>query len=342
MENELIKNGKTKYLILSLLLFATIVFCICLGSVNIPLADVFNAFVNSLKGLEPKGPYESIIIHVRTPRVLSVALVGMALSLSGAVMQGLLKNPLADGSTLGVSTGASLGAVLAIVLGIRFTALPFAGTMIMAIIFAFLSLIFILSLSYKLDYSLSTNTIILMGIIFSMFVNSLISLLLVFSGDNIKSIIFWSMGSLQGSTYENVVVLLIAVIIFSIIIISKSDELNAFALGEEIASNLGVDTKKIKLILLITSSALIGITVSVGGTIGFVGLVIPHITRLITGPNHMKLLPSSMFIGSSFLMVADLVARTMFKPLELPIGVVTSLIGSVLFVYIFSKNRMVR
>lgn len=342
MGKEIIKNGKIKYLLLLLLLVMTIIFCICVGSVNIPLRDVFVAFLNSLKGLKPSGPYESIIIHVRTPRVFSVALVGMALSLSGAVMQGLLKNPLADGSTLGVSTGASLGAVLAIVLGIRFTSLPFAGTMIMAIVFAFLSLVFILSLSHKLDYSLSTNTIILMGIIFSMFVNSLISLLLVFSGDNIKSIIFWSMGSLQGSTYENVIVLLVSVLIFSFVIISKSDELNAFALGEEIAGNLGVDIKKIKLVLLITASALIGITVSVGGTIGFVGLVIPHMTRLITGPNHRKLLPASMFVGSTFLMMADLVARTLFKPLELPIGVVTSLIGSVLFVYIFSKNRMVR
>lgn len=342
MNNKTGINDKIKYMIFFSVTVFTLILCICLGSVNIPISKVFFSFINKFKGFEPAGSYENIIIHVRTPRVLSVALVGMALSLSGAVMQGLLKNPLADGSTLGVSAGASLGAVLAIVLGIKFTSLPFAGTMVMAVIFAFLSLLLILSLSYRLDYSLSTNTIILIGIIFAMFINSLISVLLVFSGDNIKSIIFWSMGSLQGSSYENVVVLLVTILIFTIIILSKASELNAFALGEEVAGNLGVNIRRTKLVLLISASALIGITVAVGGTIGFVGLVIPHMTRLITGPNHSKLLPATIFIGSSFLMIADLIARTVFTPLELPIGVVTSLIGSVLFIYIFSKNRVVR
>ncbi len=341
MKNNTGFNVKIKYMMFFSLTVFTIIFCICLGSVNIPINEVFSSFINKFKGLEPVGAYQNIIIHVRTPRVLSVALVGMALSLSGTVMQGLLKNPLADGSTLGVSAGASLGAVLAIVLGIKFNSLPFAGTMVMAVIFAFLSLLLILSLAYRLDYSLSTNTIILIGIIFAMFINSLISVLLVFSGDNVKSIIFWSMGSLQGSSYENVIVLLVTITIFTIIILSKSSELNAFALGEEVAGNLGINIRRTKLVLLVSASALIGVTVAVGGTIGFVGLVIPHMTRLITGPNHSKLLPATIFIGSSFLMIADLIARTLFTPLELPIGVVTSLIGSVLFIYIFSKNRMV-
>ena len=149
----------------------------------------------------------SSILPIRLPRVLCVALTGAALSLAGAAMQGLLKNPLADGSTLGVSSGASLGAVIAIAFGVTLPGLPFAGTMGMAIVFAFLSLLVILGLSYKLDRSLSTNTIILIGVIFSMFVSSIMSIVITFAADKVQRITFWTMGSLSGSTYQNAAVL---------------------------------------------------------------------------------------------------------------------------------------
>lgn len=254
-------------------------------------------------------------------------------------MQGLLRNPLADGSTLGVSSGASLGAVIAIAFGFSLPALPFAGTMVLAIAFAFLSLMIILSLAYKLDHTLETNTIILIGIIFSMFVNSLLSLIITFASDRIKQITFWTMGSLSGSHYGNALVLFIGLILFGTVILLHSRELNAFAIGEDKARNIGINVRSVKLIIMIAVSALIGICVSIGGTIGFVGLVTPHMVRMITGPNHKRLLPASLFAGASFLMLADLVARILFNPLELPIGVVTSFIGALLFVYIFYNSR---
>ncbi|HPR40577.1 MAG TPA: iron ABC transporter permease, partial [Oscillospiraceae bacterium] len=268
-----------------------------------------------------------------------VALVGASLSLCGGAMQGLLKNPLADGSTLGVSSGASLGAVIAIAFGITVPSLPFAGTMVMAMLFAFLSLVIILSLAYKLDFSLSTNTIILIGVIYSMFVSSILSLIITFASDKVKHITFWTMGSLQGTSYDNALVLLVALAIFGSMILGKARELNAFAVGEDIARNIGVDVRKVKFQILICVSALIGVCVSIGGTIGFVGLVTPHIIRLIVGPNHRRLLPASLFAGAIFLMFADLVARILLNPLELPIGVVTSFIGSIVFVYIFYRSR---
>ena len=327
------------YIILAAAAVLVFTLSICLGSVNVPLSQTLNTIWRAVMGITDKSSASSIIISVRIPRVMCAALTGAALSLCGAAMQGLLKNPLADGSTLGVSSGASLGAVIAIVFGITLPALPFAGTMVMAMIFAFASLVLILSLAYRLDKSLSTNTIILMGVIFSMFASSIISLVITFAADKVKHITFWTMGSLSGSTDENALALFAALIIFGGAMLSMTRELNAFSIGEDNALSVGVNVKRTKLIILICASAMIGVTVSVGGTIGFVGLTVPHMTRMITGPNHKRLLPACVFAGSIFLMLCDLAARTLLSPLELPIGVVTSLIGAVAFVIIFFRTR---
>lgn len=332
-----------EYLLFGVAALAVLALCVCVGSVNIPLRDIVVAIWNTLFGLPvPKGTAQSIIVFIRFPRVLCVALVGASLSLCGGAMQGLLRNPLADGSTLGVSSGASLGAVVAIAFGITLPGIPFAGTMVMAMLFAFLSLVVILSLAYKLDYSLSTNTIILIGVVFSMFINSIISFIIAFSHEKIKTITFWTMGSLSGSSYRNVLVLLGAMLLFGGLLLGHARELNAFAVGEDNARHIGVDVRRVKLVVLITVSALIGVCVSIGGSIGFVGLVMPHMTRMLVGPNHKRLLPASMFSGAVFLMLADLAARTLLSPLELPLGVVTSFIGAIVFIYIFYTTRKVR
>ena len=332
-----------KYIIFAVVTLAVLILCVCVGSVNIPLSETFSVLKNNILGRTASSSiYDSIIIFIRLPRVICVALVGASLSLCGAAMQGLLRNPLADGSTLGVSSGASLGAVISIAFGITIPGFPGGGTMIMAIIFAFGSLVLILALAYKLDFSLSTNTIILIGIIFTMFVNSILSLVITFAGDRVKTIMFWTMGSLSGSSYANVITLLISFVICCIILLNYTNELNAFAIGEDNARHIGVNVRRVKVIILVTVSILIGINVSIGGTIAFVGLVIPHITRMLTGPNHKLLLPGAVFIGAIFLMLADLISRIILNPLELPIGVVTSLIGSIVFVFIFYKARKVK
>ena len=319
----------------------TLIACVCVGSVNIPFGDTALVLWKALLGQEiPKDiTAGSIILSVRLPRVLCVALTGAALSLCGTAVQGLLKNPLADGSTLGVSSGASLGAVFAIAFNITLPGLPFSGTMIMAILFAFFSFVIIMALAYRLDYSLSTNTIVLIGIVYSMFVNSVMSLVVTFAHDKIKSITFWTMGSLAGSSYRNAAVLGIVLAVGCVVLFSLAQELNAFAIGEDNARHVGVNVRRVRIITLVTVSALIGVCVSIGGTIGFVGLVTPHIVRMITGPNHRRLLPAVTFGGAVFLMLADLIARVILRPLELPIGVVTSFIGAILFVYIFYRTR---
>lgn len=326
----------SQFILLPLLTVAVFLLCICIGSANVPLRDTLTVISRAVLRQEQTDTLNaSIILTVRIPRVLCVALTGASLSLAGAAMQGLLKNPLADGSTLGVSAGASLGAVTAIAFGVTTPFLPFAGTIVLAIVFAFASLLLILFLSYKLDSSLSTNTIILIGVIFSMFVSSILSMIITFVPEKLKSITFWTMGSLQGSTYANVLLLAAALLVCGTVVLLRAEVLNAFSVGEDNARHIGVNVKAEKLVLLITVSVLIGVCVSVGGTIGFVGLVTPHMVRLLVGPNHRRLLPLCLFGGAVFLMLCDLAARVLFDPLELPIGVVTSLVGAVVFVLVF-------
>ena len=331
------------YVLFALALIAAMLLCICVGSVSIPLGDTLTAMWNTLWGMEvPAGISKNIILNVRLPRVINVALVGAALSLSGAAMQGLLRNPLADGSTLGVSSGASLGAVIALAFGVTIPGTAYGGTMLLAMGFAFLSLTLILSLAYVLDRSLSTNSIILIGVIFSMFASSVINLIVSFAEDHIKSITFWTMGSLSGTNFGHARILALALLFCGGIILRYARELNAFAIGEDNARHIGVNVRRVKLIILITVSVLIGVCVSISGTISFVGLVMPHMARMITGPNHRRLLPASMFSGAIFLLLADLVARTLLRPIELSIGVVTSLVGAVAFITIFYRTRKAR
>lgn len=329
-----------EYLLFGAATLAALVLCVGVGSVNIPVQDTLAVIWSAVWKLPvPEGISDAIILSVRIPRVLCVALTGASLSLCGAAMQGLLKNPLADGSTLGVSSGASLGAVLAIAFNITIPGIPFAGTVVMAMAFAFASLLIILTLAYKLDFSLSTNTIILIGVIYSMFASSIMSLAITFASDKIRHITFWTMGSLQGTNYGNALLLLATLALFGSVIALRARALNAFAVGEDNARNIGVNVRRVKLTILVCVSAIIGVCVSIGGTIGFVGLVTPHMVRMLVGPNHRRLLPASLFAGAIFLLLADLVARVLLNPLELPIGVVTSFVGAVVFVLIFYASR---
>ena len=313
---------------------------VCWGSVDIPLGDTLRVLWNALLGRPiPQGLPGAILLDVRLPRPLCVALVGAALSLAGAAMQGLLRNPLADGSTLGVASGASLGAVLAIALGVQLPGLPIGGTAAMAILFAFLSLLLILGLAARLDGGLATQTVILLGVMFSMLATSLTSLVSLLFPEKLRSITFWTMGSLQGSDYAQAALLAAALALAGGTLYFTARELNAFTLGEEQAGNLGVNVRSCKLRVLFCVAALTGVSVAVGGGIGFVGLLVPHMTRRLLGPDHSRLLPGAACFGATFLLLADLLSRVLLRPLELPVGAVTSLVGAGAFVYIFYTTR---
>ena len=330
-----------EYLAFIAAVFLTFILCVSVGTVRLPWSDVLHYLQDLIFGTQHEYAVSSAsaIMTVRVPRVICVALSGMSLALCGCAMQGLLKNPLAEGSTLGVSSGAALGAIIAIAFDISLPVMALAGPTVMAMLFAFGSIMLILTLAYKLDYSLSTNTIVLLGVIYSMCISSIIMFITTFASEKIRSITFWTMGSLQGSTYTEALMLLGVLAVCGTIILSRSEELNAFAIGEDNARSIGIDVRKTRLTILIAVSALIGTCVSIGGSIGFVGLVVPHMTRMIVGPNHKRLLPATLFSGAVFLMIMDLISRVIMRPRELPIGAVTSLIGAVLFVFIFAGTR---
>lgn len=315
-----------KYILGIAVTAAVFAVCVVFGSGNF-VEDAQNAMSN-------------IVFTVRLPRVICVALIGAGLSICGVAMQGLLRNPLADGTTLGVSSGASLGAVIAIVIGGALpAALSGAGTVVFAMLFAFGSLALIMGLAYRLDTSLSTNTIILVGVVFGMFASALISLLIAMFPEHVQTITFWTMGSVTGVNYQQCAMLAVLIGVGLIIVAPLTRDLNALAIGEENASHLGVNVRRSKVLLMLATAIMIGGCVSVAGTIGFVGLVVPHISRMIVGPNNRRVLPFAIFFGADFLMLTDLVSRTIIAPKELPIGVITSLIGSVIFIYIFYKQR---
>lgn len=307
--------------------FTTIIYIITNGAIPLISPDDINPMVYN------------IVFSIRLPRVLLAMLVGFSLAIAGAAFQGLLKNPLADPYTLGVSSGASVGAVVVLFLGLS---LPVVGRFtlpLMSIIFALLTLFLVLGFARLVERKMSVETIILTGIIFSSFLGALISLMIALSGEELRQIVVWLMGSVSMRGWDYVLMILPFTIIGVLVLLMNSKELNALSFGEETAYQLGVDVTRRKLFILVGASLLTGSAVAVSGTIGFVGLVIPHMTRMIWGPNHYRLLPLSMINGGTFIILADLIARTIIAPQELPIGVLTSLIGAPIFAVIF-LNRI--
>jgi iron complex transport system permease protein len=282
---------------------------------------------------------EIIIWNIRLPRVLLAFCIGASLALAGAAFQGLLRNPLADPYTIGVSSGASLGAVLVLFfqvsVGLGIFTLP-----VVAIIFGLISLFIVFGLVRLSSKSLAIETIILAGIIVSAFIGSIVSLIISLSDrESMTQIIYWLYGSVGMRGWSHIQLILPFMLIGSFILIYHYRELNALALGEDAADHIGVDVKKGKTFVLIGASLLTGAAVAVSGSIGFVGLVIPHLIRLVTGPNHRHVLPLSMLVGGAFLILADLMARTIIAPKELPIGVITALIGAPVFALLLIRER---
>lgn len=284
---------------------------------------------------------EMIIWNIRFPRVLLAMFVGASLALAGAAFQGLLRNPLADPYTIGVSSGAALGAVAVLFFNITIIGLGSFTLPVVAIISGLLSLLLVFGLVRLSNRGLAIETIILAGIIISAFIGSLISLIIALGDkDSMTQIIYWLYGSVGMRSWGHVQLIFPFMIVGAILLFLHYRELNAMALGEEAADHIGVNVKRGKILILLGASLLTGSAVAVSGSIGFVGLVIPHLVRLLTGPNHRHVLPLSMLVGGGFLVLADLMARTIIAPKELPIGVITALIGAPVFAALLVRERI--
>jgi iron complex transport system permease protein len=267
-------------------------------------------------------------------------LVGASLALAGAALQGLLKNPLADPYTLGVSSGASVGAVFVIFFGLS---LPIIGKFtlpFLAIIGGFMTIFAVILFTKFVDRMMKMETIILTGIIFSSFLGAFLSLMIALTGEELRQVIYWLLGGVSMRGWDYIYIMLPFFFIGSLLLLMNGTELNILSFGEEKAMHLGVQVPQRKMMILSASSILTGAAVAVSGTIGFVGLVIPHLTRLAWGTDHRHLLPLSLLHGAAFLIAADLVARTIISPTELPIGVITAMIGAPVFAIILIRQRM--
>lgn len=325
---------------------AAILAGISIGSVRVPVGDIVNIMFGKvlpvLNGKQTDPMYANIVMNIRLPRVVLAGLVGASLAIAGAAFQGLLRNPLADPYTLGVSSGASVGAVVTLFYQISLPLVGIYTLPLLSIASAFITIVIVLFFAKSIDKSMKVETIILTGIIFSSFLGALISLMIALSGEELRQIIGWLLGSVSMRGWSYVQIILPFLIVGSVVLLLNARELNAIAFGEERAQYLGVNVPVRKFAVLAASSMITGSAVAVSGAIGFVGLVIPHLTRILWGPDHKHLLPLSMLIGAGFLILADLAARSVIEPAEIPIGVITALIGAPVFAFILLRRRMER
>ncbi len=304
---------------------------VSVGSVKVPLSTLWDTGTDEVAA--------NIVWKIRMPRVLLAGLVGASLAIAGAAFQSLLKNPLADPYTLGVSSGASVGAVATLFFGLSIPVLGAFTLPVFSMLGALATMLLVMGFAKLVDHAMKMETIILTGIIFSSFLGSVISLMIALTGEELRQIIGWLLGSVSMRGWNYVQMVLPFVIVGTLLLWLNRRELNAMLFGEERARYLGVDVKKRKLMILIGGSMLTGGAVAVSGTIGFVGLVVPHMTRLLFGSDNRHVLPLSFVNGASLLIICDLVSRTIISPAELPIGVITAFIGAPVFAFIFFRQR---
>jgi iron complex transport system permease protein len=337
-----VANTKKLWIIplMALLLVALVILAMAVGTVYVPFKTIIRVILSNWgltdnSGIELK--YQAIIYSIRFPRVLSAVLIGAALATAGAVMQGMFRNPMADPGIIGVSSGAGLGAVIAIALGL--TAKSIFALPLFASIGALAAAILIFLLSLR-GGKVSVFTLILSGIAVSTFLGAAISMVLSFvSKDSVSQFIFWAMGTLYNIRWESIRIVFIPILIGVAILLFFSRELNIMLLGEEEAQSVGLNSSKTRMLLLLLVSIITASAVCISGPISFVGLIVPHIMRLIVGPDHKILLPSSAVGGAIFLVGCDLVARTVFLPQEINVGIVTSLLGAPYFLFLLIKSR---
>jgi len=332
------------YAILGLLIAfgGVVAFATTVGSVHIPFLTTCRVLLSQLPLVDIAPTWvsatETIILEIRLPRVILAGLVGAALALAGATYQGLFRNPLADPYLIGVAQGAALGAVIGFLLPFDWRGAGFGIIPILAFTGAIFSVAIVYGLA-RVGKTVPVTTLILAGVALGALWGSVVSYLIINSGEKIHGIVFWLMGSFSLSEWSEVMVVLPYVVVGVAIILLYSRSLNVMQLDEEQAQQLGINVEKVKLILLVAATLITAAAVSFVGTIGFVGIIIPHAVRLIWGPDHRFLLPLSVLTGAVFLIIADLIARTALAPTEVPVGVITAICGVPFFLYLLRRKK---
>ena len=276
-----------------------------------------------------------IFWQLRLPRVLMSVMVGAVLSVCGAAYQSIFRNPLTDPYVLGVSSGASLGAAVAILLGLEAFLWGVGG---MALVAALLTVVLIYRIA-SIGNRMHTTTLLLTGVCLTLLISALISFLMVMNQEKMDTIIFWTMGSFGSASWADVAVLAPIAVMGIAVVLWYGRDLNLLLAGSEAAQSMGVEVERVKRVLLIATTLMVAFAVSTCGVIGFVGLIVPHAVRLVTGPDNRKVVPYAMLCGALFVLVCDTLARTLLRPAELPVGSLTSMVGAPLFIYLLYKNK---
>lgn len=339
------KRGKktTLFISLLLLLLLTILLATAIGAVaihpGVTVRVVLSRLgVTAIETGDIGRNTAAIIWNLRLPRVILGVLIGASLALAGTTFQGLLRNPLADPFTIGVSSGAATGATLAIFLR-QLTGLHFPQMIpLFAFAGALLAMFFVYNLA-KIGGQVPVVTLLLAGVVVSSFLSAVISLLMVLAGENMQGIFFWLSGGLLMRSWPEVGFVAPYLLVGSGVLYAYARDLNILLLGEESALHLGVRVEFTKKLLLVTASLVTAAAVSVSGMIGFVGLIIPHAVRMVTGPDHRVLLPAAALVGGIFLVWADVAARTALAPQEIPVGIITAFVGAPFFIYLLRKKK---
>jgi iron complex transport system permease protein len=341
------------YLILLVLLFlSSILISLNMGFSQVPFPDIVKIllkhipFVGDSFQLTPfQASKESIIILVRLPRILAGALVGAALAAAGTIFQGMFRNPMADPYTTSASSGASLGAAAAIVLGLGIAQFGIFTIPLFAFVGCMLSVLVVYFIS-RVGSRVPISTLLLSGIAVGIFELAIVTYLQTIAGDKLGPLTFWLIGSLSSTRTTWTGLLSIAPFILVGIFVTYfySRDLNILTLGEDQAQHLGINLERLKLILLLLGAVLTGAAVAISGLIGFIGLMIPNLTRLIVGPDHRILIPASVFLGATFLVLCDGVTRFLTSPSspqEVPVGVITAVIGVVFFLFLLRRKKRI-
>lgn len=340
------KTTTTKLVILLFfILYGAAIASVTIGPMNISLSQSINALLpNVLQTQEIPSHIALVVQQIRLPRTLLAISVGAILAITGVVMQGLFRNPLADPGIIGVSAGASLGAAIAIVLfsslAQNYPLLLLFGTVPL---FSFLGGAITTIIVYKLGtnaYGTSVTMMLLAGVAVGALSGAGLGLMNYYADDQaLRDLSLWTMGSLAGANMEGLILSFSALVILFTLFYKEANSLNALLLGESEAKHLGIRVQSLKRRLILLAAAGVGITVSLAGMIGFIGLIVPHLGRMLIGPNHKLLLPISMLIGALLLLVADIIARTLVAPLDMPVGIVTALLGAPFFIWLLIQQK---
>jgi iron complex transport system permease protein len=323
-----------------LLWIITFLLCSSTGAANINIAQIKGLWVAKIFGsseADLTGIDKSAIIYwqIRIPRLVLATLTGIVLATTGAAFQSIFRNPMADPYVLGISSGASLGAAIAIVLGLDGSFLGISG---FAFLFAIAVLLIVFFIASRSGH-IRSQILLLAGIALSFMSAAMVSLILVLNREKIERILFWTLGGLNSANWQQIYWIIPLVIAGIFILYYYSRHLNLMSMGNETAQSLGVNIQRTTLTILITSSLLVSVIVANTGVIGFAGLIIPHIVKLITGPDNRLVIPFSIFAGAIFLMVSDTIARVVMPPSELPVGSITALFGVPYFLFLLYQSQ---